>query len=593
VTTPVGGPQAKQHTARNLLAGLHRHWRRHRLVGLAILALAALALGFYGFLFESHESPLNALYSTLSLLAFSYQEPHSGTTPTLQIARFMAPAVTAFATFTALTKLLQEQWQVIRARRHRGHIVVCGLGQRGLRLVRSLREQLPPRAVVAIEADPANPHIETARRLGAFVVVGDASDPETLSDAGTKRATTLISLCAEDATNAAVASVARELSTGRNGGLSAYCHAGDADLVEHLTGVGIAAASEKFSLEWFSIPERAARLLLEEAALSRRVVSRDAHLIVVGSDDLARSIVVNASRQWHSLTGSGGTPLRITIADAGARGWISEIVDRFPLVAQTVELVAYERDLRSTTHLHEARQVFEDAAAVFVCASTDTESLEIAFALTQVVDRHEIVIVRLLVESEGFANLLTAAESSTGAVAADDEMEGIRVFNIIDRTCTAAMITDGLVETLARALHTIYIHQPTYSSDVGRPLGPYEKLPDGFKESNRAQARHVAAKLHRFGWGVRPLMAWNDSLHAFSKEQVDELAQLENERWNKERHAQNWKWGPKTIREQKIHELLDVPWDDLPEEAREYDREFVRQLPRVLADAGYEIHPPD
>ena len=36
-----------------------------------------------------------------------------------------------------------------------------------------------------------------------------------------------------------------------------------------------------------------------------------------------------------------------------------------------------------------------------------------------------------------------------------------------------------------------------------------------------------------------------------------------------------------------------VPWDELSEDVRDYDRLFVRRLPRVLAALGLQILAPD
>ncbi len=58
----------------------------------------------------------------------------------------------------------------------RGHVVVCGLGSIGFQTVKELIG-LGERVVV-IERDPDNPFVTAARRLGAAVLVGDATLPE-------------------------------------------------------------------------------------------------------------------------------------------------------------------------------------------------------------------------------------------------------------------------------------------------------------------------------------------------------------------------------------------------------------------------------
>ena len=68
------------------------------------------------------------------------------------------------------------------------------------------------------------------------------------------------------------------------------------DLVQDLNAASAHMSDERIALEWFSIPERAARLLLSQHAelLERSTDRRAPHLAIVGTDELARAIVMNA-----------------------------------------------------------------------------------------------------------------------------------------------------------------------------------------------------------------------------------------------------------------------------------------------------------
>jgi hypothetical protein len=563
---------------------LSRLWRQHRLGFLALLAIGALALGFVGYL-QADASLLNAIYGTLSLLAFNFYKPPSGDIPpTLQIARFMAPGVAAFATLTALTALLGDQWDLVRARLRRDHVVVCGLGRRGTRLVRSLRSGASPVSVVAVEADHANPNVEMARRLDALVVIGDPADNDVLHAAGVQRASCLIAVLPDDADNAAVASVARGLCASRPDSLSAFCHIADMDLVEDLTSVAVGTATGGLALEWFSVPERAARLLLSEHAglVSASVGGGPPHLVVVGTDDLARAIVVNAARQWCVVAGPNAEPVRITVAWEGARAWLEQLADRHPSVARAARLESYEYDLRAVAHSGAASSALGDATAVFVCAPSDTRSLELGFAISRVLSGGQTVVVRLLIENAGFVELLEPQRGSGS----------IQLFSVIDRACSVEMVTDGLNEALARALHAVYLRQSAGASDEesGRPMVPFEQLDETFKGANRAQARDLASKLHDIGCRIRPLTDWDAPLLELEPDEVETLAELEHERWNIERKENGWLPGAQTDRARRINRWIDVPWNDLADEIARYDRAFVEALPSAVAAAGYEIY---
>jgi hypothetical protein len=74
------------------------------------------------------------------------------------------------------------------------------------------------------------------------------------------------------------------------------------------------------------------------------------------------------------------------------------------------------------------------------------------------------------------------------------------------------------------------------------------------------------------------------------KRQIESLAEREHARWNVERLIAGWVYGPTADKDKKISPYL-VPWDELPDQIREYDREPVRAIPRMLAAAGFELQP--
>lgn len=556
-----------------------RAWRRHRLGVVAVLAVVALVLGYIGFR-DAGLSEIDAIYSTLSLLAFNYTAPKGEIDLALEIARFMVPAVAAFATLNALIAVLADQADLIRARRRRGHVVICGLGRRGMRLVRSIREGKRPVAVVVVEADAANPNVKLARDLGANVVIGNAAEVEALEGARVERAETLITVLPEDADNAAVVSVARELCRGRSAPLRAFAHVGDIDLVEELTSAAVGSVDEGFVLEWFSVHERAARILLTEN-LDLAAGGEPPRIGVVGCDDLARSLVVSAARQWRALAGPGAGRLSITVAWPGAVTWIQQLVDRHPSIERVADLVPYETDLRSASALPKAQRTFAAVDTVFVCGPTDIESLDHAFAAARVVGEERTVVVRLLIEQGGFVDVLKFGT----------QPHSLQLFSIVDRACSLEMVTAGLYEQVAQALHAIYLRQGTESAAAV----PWAELAPSFRDSNRSQAYDIRSKLEDAGCDVRPLLDWDAPLVELSGAEVELLAEAEHERWSESKRRQGYVRGEVTDDDAvpPTNKYLDVPWDELDRDhpdAAEWDREFARSVPAVLASAGYEVY---
>jgi hypothetical protein len=82
---------------------------------------------------------------------------------------------------------------------------------------------------------------------------------------------------------------------------------------------------------------------------------------------------------------------------------------------------------------------------------------------------------------------------------------------------------------------------------------------------------------------------WDAPVFVFERDEVERLAEMEHERWCKDRTADGWVYAPVKLVEKKEHPDL-VSWEKLSEEVRDKDREAVRLIPVVLATyAGFAI----
>ncbi len=58
--------------------------------------------------------------------------------------------------------------------------------------------------------------------------------------------------------------------------------------------------------------------------------------------------------------------------------------------------------------------------------------------------------------------------------------------------------------------------------------------------------------------------------------------------WAQDRIREGWRYGPRRDDEKKTHPCL-VPYEDLPESEKEYDRRMGRELLAVLYAMGYRV----
>ncbi len=106
----------------------------------------------------------------------------------------------------------KEAWQVAIASTYHDHIVVCGLGKVGYRVVKELLEL--GENVIGIEHDPAGPFLEEIRRMNVPVLLGDARQREMLEKANVQLASAIVVCTQDDLSNLDIALDARALQPG-------------------------------------------------------------------------------------------------------------------------------------------------------------------------------------------------------------------------------------------------------------------------------------------------------------------------------------------------------------------------------------------
>jgi hypothetical protein len=150
-------------------------------------------------------------------------------------------------------------------------------------------------------------------------------------------------------------------------------------------------------------------------------------------------------------------------------------------------------------------------------------------------------------------------------------------------------LAPDLRETIAQAIHEAYRRawrSKMHNRDLS--IAKWDKLPDYLKESNRQQADHIFDKLHRLGCTVHQVTQRDIVLIEFTEDEIEIMAEMEHARWNEERLGDGWRWGKKRNTAKKTSPYL-VDWSELPEDAKERDRQAVRNIPEFLARVGLEV----
>src|SRR5579885_2446556 len=183
------------------------------------LVLAGFALvvsiGALYFRFKTQLPLHTAFYEAIKLLLFASSQ---GLPSDLlgQILFFLAPllglalltqGVLNFGRLVLDKSNRREAWQVALASTYRGHVIVCGLGHVGLRVVTHLLEA--GYETVVIEREWGSEFVPRVLNLKVPVVVGDARELQSLHQAGLKRARAVVASINNDLLNIEIALAAR------------------------------------------------------------------------------------------------------------------------------------------------------------------------------------------------------------------------------------------------------------------------------------------------------------------------------------------------------------------------------------------------
>jgi len=548
------------------------------------IGLAAIVLGVIGWREQLTDAglparPIDAVYLTIQLftLQVSGVPDANGFPVTLQLARFVAPAVAGYAAFRALLAIFRESSQRLSVRYARDHVVVCGLGDTGLRMVRSLRSAGRP--VVAIERSSEADGRVAAEDAGARVVIGDARDPHLLSRVGLDRATHVLALCGDDAVNGEVAlALAGQVADREGSALDCRIHVADLGLSARLrTGELGTPPAPGVNIDFFNLFEAGARVMFARHPPFPEGARR-ARVAVIGRGDFGRAAIVELARLW-SVAGSD-RPLDLVYVASGGDAVLSALDLRFPGLAAVCALELIDVDPESAD-LADRLIDPERETPVYVCVDDEADGLAVGLALTGSPRPGLNPVVVRTDHDRGLASLLTMRASGEATP---------HPFGLLDAACDPEVVFGGLWETMARAAHEGYLaeaHARGETAATNPAAVPWADLPESLRQANRDQTRHVGTKLHAIGARPAPIVTASGADVHLTAEEVEQLATMEHERWCEDRRRNGWTVGPKDHPALTTPHL--VPWESLDEATRELDRDVVRALPRLLALAGHRI----
>lgn len=149
-------------------------------------------------------------------------------------------------------------------------------------------------------------------------------------------------------------------------------------------------------------------------------------------------------------------------------------------------------------------------------------------------------------------------------------------------------LTAELCEVIARGAHEAYRRNKAKARSEDESLQEWERLSETLRNSNRQQASHILEKLREIGCDVQPAARGPAEPFAFTGPEIERLAEMEHGRWNAERLLDGWRFAPQRDVARKLSPHL-IPWQDLPDDVKQWDRAAVREIPALLELVGLRI----
>ena len=577
---------------------------------LGALALAAFGLGWMGF--YEYRTPHDgstglwgAAYHSLQMLILHTPHLEAPVPFTLEAGRWMAVVVFFWAACKVILMTLRMDWQNLELLWRKEHLVICGLGHLGLPLALDAKRQgLKP---VAIEKDQSAGGVREAIGSGIPVVIGDASQEDTLRRARVHKAEHLFVVCTEDAANIGIAATAGKLKSASpsDSRLQCWLFVDDPRLRAELRENGVLPYQGKGyginirGLDLYAMRARAAFADLPLKHLSLPAGSkRRPKLILAGFDQMGQNLALQAARIAHFPSGS---TLRITVVDEHAGEKVKAFRSNVPNLDKVAEIVTVKGNFDDSKVRAQVLKDYlafpekeQELLAFAVCYDgNDVKNLCIARKLVRELPQGRAPVLVYLDSGMGFTHLMSAGDSRPAEAR-------LKPFGMIQDIWTLATLKDEKQDLLARLMHDVYCESLKRSRLSGEVISkrpaeePWDQLEETFRESSRAQTDHLPIKLHAVGLAMAPLsQRKTQPCPRLNPEEIELLARMEHTRWCAERWLAGWTLPPEgEVRNdpKKWHPDL-VAWDELEGREQRIDTDLMTDICTVLNRAGYGVVP--
>lgn len=397
-----------------------------RRLGFPLLILASLAtavLGTYGFslCLDDAGRPYSlgdAVYQSIRLFTLESGLASAPVPWPIQLARFLAPALTLTAIVQTLAEVFRAEVRAFRLARSKGHTVICGAGTKASALLSDCRRLRRRVVVIDTVADGTGASLREEPEL--FAICGDAADAEILKLARAEQAERVFVTTGNDSVNIEiVAALVRLVRASKNGGrIICYVHLVNRQTAELFKQHRIFKdAADRVDVRAFNVYDNAAHLLwqdhLSDVVPPAPAEARRLHVVIGGLGQMGEAVLLQVVRSARS---ANGRPPAVTVVDHAAAVCQERLLERYPALSRLCDLAFVEADLaRAATlrHIADTLAKSDEIGVVIFCRDDDHTNFTHALQLVPHLASDETRIYIRLSRAAGLCELLRAEHSAS------------------------------------------------------------------------------------------------------------------------------------------------------------------------------------
>jgi len=592
------------------------------------LVLFTLGLGTVGFhqhaiLHDKSLDWLSSFYLSLQLFVMNSGGVDSPLPLTLQIARFLAPALTAGGIFLALWEPLNQNYVLFKIRFWKNHIVVCGLSRKAELLILDHIKNVKDYRIVVIEPNAEHGSISQLKKKGVVILQGNAIDEDMLLKTNVFNAKILLALTNDEKINIHIAQKATDIYNQHpelilpNNILQVVLHIDDFYTMNIFKEFHEKAIPEddlyrkggsKMDYHAFSIYQLAAMFMVDNFSPDKYVslVSDEdppAHLLIMGENLAAQYLILEAAQMYHF---ANLKKTRITVIADDITEISTRITTLYPFLNKTVDL-RYETTGDFFTYPYPVP--CDDISLCFVALEDDGKSVYYSRKLRQHLFAHGAMSKDSSIKSfnryadfeKSVPPIKVLLPRNTALVNIFDDVAfemrslNIELLNMDDEVCNKRTIVDNRKEEDFIAKHIHYEWAKSQAeknkTKIGSMQKEWDKIKDSQKDSNRLPARHLYIKLRYVKADLSDQETGEElNFDTLEEEIWDRIARMEHNRWNAEKHINGFvlidkvpdkNMGNFLKQNLKCHWDL-VAFDQLDQVTQEYDT-FTFKMAPVIA----------